>query len=343
MGRYTALLVASFLVMVTAITGTLYMSTAGSDRKADKKTLGEITVYTTLPAENVTYLAEEYEQQYHVQVNFVPLSKEDLQKQIQNTGRGDLVLTDSQSLRHAAADGWLVPYSSEKGDAVSNTFKDENGYWIGTWYDPVVFCVNRDYMQRQERLPLGWQDLAEARNVRIGITDFLAADSAANLYFFLVAQFGDNQALAMLQQLHPKVVQYAKYLSTPVRMAGMGEVDVTVAVQSEVLRYVHNGYPLKIIQPEEGTAYTLLGTGLLLNAPHREQAQEFADWLLSDEAMLVLQSHEFYFVPSNPATLAYKQLAVRNPVLFDNVPDFSPEMRQALLDRWVKEVRINAD
>ena len=147
--------------------------------------------------------------------------------------------------------------------------------------------------------------------------------------------------MAMLQQIHPHVVQYAKYLSTPVRMAGMGEVDIAVAVQSEILRYIEDGYPLKIIQPVEGTAYMLTGTGILLDAPHGEQAKKFADWLLTDEAMLVLQTNKFYFIPCNPTTLAYKQLAVRNPSLFNQLADFSREKRQELLDKWVKQVRIN--
>ena len=339
MGRYTVLLITSFVIMLGVITGTMYISGSGSHQESSGSLLGEITVYTTLPAENVSYLAESYEKSTHVKVNFIPMSEDELEKQIEQ-GKGDMVLADSRVLRRAAGAGWLVPYASLHGDSVSNSLKDENNYWTGTWYDPVVFCINRDYMQRTERLPLGWQDLASKQEMRVGITDFLAADSAANLYFFLIAQFGQEKAIEMLRQLHPHVVQYAKYLSTPVRMAGMGEVDVAVAVQSEALRYIEDGYPLKIIQPEEGTAYTLLGTGILLNAPQAELAKKFADWLLTDEAMLVLQSNKFYFVPCNPDTLAYKRLAVRNPRLFDQQADYPPAKKQELLDIWVKQVRI---
>ena len=334
------MLITSFVIMLGVITGTMYISGTGS-HKENNSLLGEITVYTTLPTENVSYLAEAYEKSYHVKVNFMPMSEDDIVKQMQKPGRGDMVLTDSRILRRATGEGWLVPYGSLHGDSVSNKLKDTNDYWTGTWYDPVVFCINKDYMQRTANFPLGWQDLAEQPDIRIGITDFLAAESAANLYFFLTAQFGEEKTLAMLQQIHPHVVQYAKYLSTPVRMAGMGEVDIAVAVQSEILRYIEDGYPLKIIQPVEGTAYMLTGTGILLDAPHGEQAKKFADWLLTDEAMLVLQSNKFYFIPCNPTTLAYKQLAVRNPSLFNQLADFPKEKRQELLDKWVKQVRIN--
>lgn len=341
MRRYTVLLLLSFFTLLTVVTGTLYISGTGSQQTGKGKLLGEITVYTTLPAENVSYLAEEYEKTYKVGVNFVPLSEGDLEERITHPGKGDMVLTDSRILRRAAGNGWLVPYTSEYGDAVSEDLKSPGGYWIGTWYDPVVFAFNRDYMQRTSGFPLGWYDLAGAKNLRIGLTDFLAADGAANMYFFLVAQYGEAEALAIMQAIHPKVAQYSKYLSTPVRMAGMGEVEVSVAVQSEALRYISEGYPLKIVQPEEGTAYTLIGTGILLDAPHGDQARQFADWLLTDEAMLVLQSNKFYFVPANPASMAYKKLALSNPVLFPQLADFPREQKKALLDHWVKQVRIS--
>ena len=95
----------------------------------------------------------------------------------------------------------------------------------------------------------------------------------------------------------------------------------------------------RILRPRQA----LIGTGILLHAPHGEQARKFADWLLTDEALLVLQSNKFYFVPANPATLAYKRLAVRNPVLFNQLADFPKEKRQELLDRWVKQVRLASD
>ena len=138
--------------------------------------------------------------------------------------------------------------------------------------------------------------------------------------------------------MHPKVVQYVKFLSTSARMAGMGEVDAAVAVQSETLRYMNDGYSLHIVYPVDGTAYMLTGVGLLREG--RPDAEAFIDWLLSDEAQLVLQREGVFFVPANPGTLAYKQLAGKDLVLFGAEPGFTAEQRQALLDRWLKDVRF---
>ena len=178
------------------------------------------------------------------------------------------------------------------------------------------------------------------QGMRVGITDFFAADASANLFFSMMSQFGDAATYDILRGIQPKVVQYSKYLSTPVRMAGMGEVDISIAVQSEVMRYIHQGYPLQIIYPEDGTAYTLTGVGLAEGAKNEEQAKAFAEWLLGDEAQLALQSREFFFVPLNPVTIAYKSFPGKDVVLFSRPQDFSPSQRHDLLDRWVKEVRL---
>ena len=70
----------------------------------------------------------------------------------------------------------------------------------------------------------------------------------------------------------------------------MGEVDLSVAVESETLRYLQNGYPLKIIYPADGTSWLLTGFGITTkDAEKNLVAAKFADWLLSDEAQLYLQ------------------------------------------------------
>ena len=345
MRRYTSLLLTAFTLLLFVLAGSFYLS-GYADRTNDRQVRQGITVYTTLPAEHAALLAEEYEKANQIRVNFVPLEqKEILQRLAEQAaapgkGQADLVLANREVLEQAAQQDILQAYVSEPSDSVPDELKNENGYWTGVWYDPYVFCVNRDYLRTLPRVPRTWEELSELGHVRIGITDFLAAKAPADLFMTLNAQYGEDAVFHMLQLLHPKVVQYSKYLSTPVRMAGMGEVDISVAVQSETLRYINDGYPLKIIYPEDGTAYTLTGTAVPKNPVHAAEAKAFADWLLGDEAQLVLQRNAFFFVPANPATLADKMLAGKNIHLF-GIPAPLPEaQRRALLDKWVKTVRL---
>ena len=347
MRRYTIFILTAFMLVLAAVAG----MTLPVD--ADKKTSGvpmqELTAYTTLPAETAAILSEVYERENNVRVNFVPMNPKEILQEIKNDAVSDptvvrtvdIVIADSKILREAADLNLLTPYTSEANDAVKRRFKDEFDRWTGIWYDPIIFCANRDFLRTTVNLPDTWEKLSKAGKIRVGITDFLAADASANLMFGMIANFGDVKTYEILSNLHPKVVQYAKFLSNPVRQAGMGEVDISVAVESETLRYLQNGYPLKIIYPADGTSYLLTGFAITTtDAIKNPAAAKFADWLLSDEAQLYLQTNGFYFIPTNPQTLAYKSFAGKNLLLFDNNQNFSEQQQREFLDFWVKNVRL---
>ena len=346
MRRYTALLLTAFTLLLLVAAGSSYL--AGADHTHESAPMQELLAYTTLPAEHAAVLSEEYEQLSRVRVNFVPLSKQEmlnrLREEISTSSphHAELLVADREILQEAAAGGLLQPYISERNDAVKPGFKEEDGLWTGVWYDPVVFCVNRDYLKTNPHVPSSWSELAEDTKARIGLTDFLAADAAANLMFQMIGQYGDAAAYQILRGLHPEVVQYTKYLSNPVRQAGMGEVDISIAVESEGIRYLNEGYPIQIVYPADGTAWMLTGTGIPKDVEGigKSAAETFSDWLLSDEAQIALQSHGFYFLTTNPDTLAYKSFAGKNIVLFQQLIPFTPEQKHDFLDRWVKYVRL---
>ena len=339
MRRYTISLLIGFMLILAAVAG------AAFPVDADKKIFGvpqnELLAYTTLPAETVSILSETYEREKNVRVNFVPLSANELIQNLREKSTADLILTDSQTLNAAADLNLLTPHFSETNDAVKTNFKDEYDRWIGVWYDPIIFCINRDYLRKINVVPSTWEELAADKKARIGITDFLAADASSNLMFQMIGNFGDAKTYEILSGIHPRVVQYAKYLSNPVRQAGMGEADIAIAVESETLRYIQNHYPLKIIYPEDGTACIITGVGISTTDKKKNPvAAKFADWLLSDDAQISLQKNGFYFLSTNPQSLAYKTFAGKNLVLFKNNPQFTEQQRHNFLDFWVKNVRF---
>ncbi len=347
MRRYTVFILTAVMLAAAAVAG--FMLPVDADKKSAGVPTAELTAYTTLPAETAAVLSEIYERENHVRINFVPMSSQEILQNIRDDAVSDptvvrtvdIVVADSKVLRAAADLNLFTPYTSETNDAVKEVFKDAQDRWTGVWYDPIVFCANRDYMRTTVNLPDTWDKLAKAGNIRVGITDFLAADASANLMFQMIANFGDAKTYEILSGIHPKVVQYTKFLSNPVRQAGMGEVDISVAVESETLRYLQNGYPLKIIYPADGTSWLLTGVAITTtDAAKNPVAAKFADWLLSDEAQLYLQTNGFYFLPTNPQTLAYKSFAGKNLALFDNRQRFSLDQRQAFLNRWVNDVRL---
>ena len=104
------------------------------------------------------------------------------------------------------------------------------------------------------------------------------------------------------------------------------------------------GYPIRVVYPADGTAYLLTGAGILAQCSEadRQAAGRLIDWLLSDEAQLALASQGFYFLTTNPATLAYQSFPGKNIVLFRQFPRFTETEKHAFLDRWVKYIRFSS-
>ncbi|HEY3425173.1 MAG TPA: extracellular solute-binding protein [Negativicutes bacterium] len=349
MRRYLPLLLIAFFVLIIALTGSTYL--AGYAGEQNPETIKNITVYTTLPLEQVTVLAQEYEKSQKLRVNIVPLSEQDLMIHMKTqtaTPHADVLLANRNVLEQAKQAHLLVPYTSEQTDIILERFKDKNNYWIGIWYDPIVFAVNQDYLKKFPQSVNKWSDLSQDNSrLRIGITDFWAAEASANLLYTLISTNGEAQTFAYLKKIHPQIVQYAKFLATPVRMAGMGDVDVAIAVQSETLRYVQDNFPLKVVYPEEGTAFLLTGVGLVNEAPHDADAKQFIDWLTQDKAQEILRNNKFYFSPTNSERNIYnsekniyKEDAAKNIKLLESKDDFTDEQKHQLLDKWVQTVRL---
>lgn len=334
-------LAAAFILLAIGILLLPVMSRLYADRQQGAKHVGKLTVLTTLPVQVAAPLAEEYGRITGVMPEFVPLTGQELMKRVQQKA-GDVVLADGETLRKIAADGGFVPYVSEASDQVSEFFHGPNDAYVGVWYDPMVIAVNSDYCKTLSRLPLTWGELETLpANVRLAMTDFPAASASAELFVRLSKVYGEDQTLSFFNRLHPRITQYSKYLSTPARMAGMGEADVVIVSGSEAVRYIEQGYPLRLIWPEDGTSYVLTGVGITEAGRDSAIAHAFADWLLTDEAMLAMRSHDLFYMPTNPTAIATKAFVGKGHVLFDQ-PETPPDdaERQRILDRWVKEVRM---
>ncbi|MDO4203896.1 MAG: extracellular solute-binding protein [Selenomonadaceae bacterium] len=328
-------------VLVTALLLLPFMSSLYADRQQGANHVGKLTVLTTLPVEAVAPLAAEYGRITGVIPEFVPLDGPELQRRVRSR-QGELVLADGETLRKIAVDGGFIPYVSEASDQVSESFHGPNDAYVGVWYDPMVLAVNSDYCKTLESLPLTWRELeALPPKARLAMTDFPAASASAELFVCLSRVYGENDTLDFFRRLHPRITQYAKYLSTPARMAGMGEADVVIVSGSEAVRYIEQGYPLRLIWPEDGTSFVMTGVGITETGRESSIAAAFADWLLTDEAMLVMRSHDLFYMPTNPTAIATKAFIGKGHVLFEQ-PEAPMETaeRQRLLSRWVKEVRM---
>ncbi|MBP1764067.1 MAG: hypothetical protein H6Q65_1125 [Firmicutes bacterium] len=344
MRRYAPLFLISCFILFTTVLGLTYLS-GHADKKIPENG-NSITVYTTLPAEQVSLLAQDFERDYKIHVNIVLLSGQDLIARLaaeKDMPQADVVLADQAVLVQLKQLNLLEPCFSEQIDLVSEQFVDADNYWTGVWYDPVIFAANQDFIRTNIVDLRTWNDLIakeDGPKIRLGITDFMTADASATVLHMMAALKGETETLAFFKKIHPQIVQYAKFLTTPIRMVGFGECDVAIAVQSETIRYINDGFPIKILYPEDGTAFYLTGAALVKKATRQTDSIMLVDWLLQDNAQWTMQKNKYFFVPVNPESRMIKNLAMKNLELWESVPNSSAKEKQKLMDTWVQTIRL---
>ncbi len=185
-----------------------------------------------------------------------------------------------------AQEGLLAPYDSPSAAAIPPAFRDAERRWTGFAARARIFIVNTDLLDPAELSSM--QDLLDPRFAgRVGMARPLTGTTlthAAALFDVL----GEEQALAYLREVK--------------RLNGEGKLDLLTG-NGHVMRKVREGAlafgwtdtddfnvarlenaPVAAVYPDQAGVGTLLipnTVAILADAPHRQAAERFVDWLLA--------------------------------------------------------------
>lgn len=326
------------LLMIILITFSTFIKLS----KKNNVVMGSQIVYSYLP-QNISQLIEiKYNEEHKEKIKVVSLSEEDYNLRIQNKEKfppNSIILASKNKLEGLKKEGLINKKLNHYSESIMEEFKDPQDFWLGIWYDPVVFCYNKDYVKKNWDILYNWEDFTKNKKLKIATMDILNTYAGENLLVSMAEDFGVDKTIAIMKNLDNNMERYSKYLSTPVRMAGMNEVDMAIAMQSDCLKYINNKYPLVLIYPQEKTAYLLTGVGVY--GEITKEGDTFLWWLLNDDLQLILQNNELYFMPTNLDILAQKKYSDDRINFFKEKNKLDDTHKKMLIDTWVKEIRLS--
>lgn len=337
----------SFIILLLYVAAILYASVelvkVRMEEKATPPILGTITLYTDIPTNMSTLLAEEYERESHIRVLVMPLTEQqmgDYLKKDAPLNEGDIVITSRDHLIAGAENGSFISHVTEEGDMRIYPFRDPDFYWVGTWLNPIVFVEQNNFIQRNGKPILSWEELGTTQNYRLVAPDMAATKTASNILFSFVEMYGEEGAMQRFLTWKPHILQYAKFMSTAVRLAMIGEADIGIGNYSEVKSFESLHPSVKIIFPAEGTPYYLTGVAILKQPFVSDFTFDFYRWLLSKKATEVLEKNQFYLVPTNPESPMLRDGANQGLALFPTVGKTTEEGANYLIKQWISKVRF---
>jgi putative spermidine/putrescine transport system substrate-binding protein len=219
--------------------------------------------------------------------------------------------------------------------------KTAEGYGAIAAVSPIGIGYRTDMVKTP---PKAWKDIWSNPEFKgkVGLYNF--ANSAGKMELLLASKiFGKDQydvdaGFAALAKLG-KVIQVDFNLSTAL---SAGEIVVAPFDFAEIARLKGQGLPVDYVIPEEGMIMFDQTLNILANAPEKELAYQYANFILSPEIQDLMMK-EFFISPTNQKVVVPAELKKAVPISGADMAkiltwdwDFVNKNQGELAERWAK-------
>jgi ABC-type Fe3+ transport system substrate-binding protein len=277
-------------------------SYTGADREqrlaAAAKKEGEVVMYTSAQADDMSVLAKAFEQKYAVKLTMWRSGSENVLQRAITEARGgrfavDVVETNGPELEMLHREGLEQAVKSPHLADIIAAAKQPHGEWVGTRLNVYALAYNTRAVKKDE-LPKRYDELADPRwKGRLGIeqddSEWLAG---------LAAQFGEAHILQVFRNVVQKNgISVRKGHTLLTQLVASGEVPLALTVYNYKAEQLKNkGAPIDWFVIGKAVARPN-GIAVMKRAPHPNAAVLWYDFELSEEAQRILAKRDF--VPTN--------------------------------------------
>jgi iron(III) transport system substrate-binding protein len=242
----------------------------------------------------------------------------------------------------AADDGLLASYEPSWASHVGEGDHDAAHRWYGIYRSPLVIMYNSTGYTAEE-IPQTWDALLDEQwHGRITIrSPLLSGTMRTFIGAMILRQGNEDAAMAWFKELHASTESYVPSPQDLYDHVRLNPELISVWLMPDVLsEQIIHGYPLDYVVPHE-TPVLVEGIAIVENAPHRQWAEAFYEFVTSKES-LAHQSHAFFKAPlrtdMDSATLPERIRSQTINAMEIDWTDFSKK-EQAWAARWEKEVK----
>lgn len=320
---------------------------SGSSESKEGNSSESLTMYIGVVEEQALKIAQEFEKDTGIKVDFVRMSGGEILSRIRaekdNPKASIWYGGPADSFVAAKEEELLQPYISPNSEDIDDQLKDEDGYWTGIYNEVLGFILDdRFFDERGIDKPNTWEDLLnEEYNSQIAVANPGASGTAFLLLSGMVQELGEEEGLQYMEDLDNNVKQYTKSGSAPAKSAGLGEAAIGITFIHNGLRHMEEGFDnISVVAPEDGTWSSTAAVGIIEGAPELDAAKEFVDWALTKEAQEIGQQFDSYQFPSNPdANIPEQAKPYEDVNILDYDLDWSGENRAGLVEKWDSTIK----
>ena len=258
-----------------------------------------LNLYSSRHYQTDEALYANFTRQTGIKVNRIEAGDDALIERVRNEGERSpadvLVTVDAGRLWQAEQLGFFQPVKSATLDArIPANYREPNGQWFGFSLRARVIAYNKSKVKAAE-LP-NYESLAEPK-----WKGRVCMRSSTNIYNLslmgaMIDHLGEAKAEQWARGVKTNLARDPKGGDTDqLKSVAAGECDVTISNQYYYARLLRSlkaderevGEKIGMVFPNQsswGTHVNISGAGVMRNAPNREAAVKFLEYLASDEA-----------------------------------------------------------
>jgi iron(III) transport system substrate-binding protein len=302
------------------VSGLLGAALAASPLHAQEQVLN---IYSSRHYQTDEALYGNFTKKTGIKINRIEASEDALIERIRNEGAkspADVLITvDAGRLWRAEQLGFFQPVKSALLDArIPASFREPGGLWFGFSLRARVIAYDKTAVKPGELTT--YEQLADPR-----WKGKICSRSGSHVYNLslmgaMIEHLGEAKAEEWARGVRANLARDPKGGDTDqIKAVAAGECQLAIANTYYWARLARSAKPdekavaerVGIIFPNQatwGTHVNISGAGVLKNAPHRENAVKFLEYLASDEA-------QRYFADGNNEWPAVASVQVANPAL----------------------------
>src|SRR5262245_8150341 len=303
----------------SAVAAILLMAVGGASAQDNKV----LNLYSSRHYQTDDALYSNFTKATGIKINRIEAGEDPLIERIRNEGERSpadvLVTVDAGRLWRAEQLGFFQPVKSATLDArIPASYREPNGLWYGFSLRARVIAYNKAAVKPAEVAT--YESLADAK-----WKGRICMRSSTNIYNLslmgaMIDHLGEAKAAQWAQGVKDNLAREPKGGdSDQLKSVAAGECDVTISNQYYYARLLRSTKPdereagerVGIVFPNQaswGAHVNISGAGVMKNAPNREAAVRFLEYLASDEA-------QRYFAEGNNEWPVVASVKTDNPVL----------------------------
>ncbi len=296
-----------------------------SEAPASTELEDKVVVYSTHGEDMLEMVANEFEKETGVKVEFINLKGE-----LADRVRAEKANPQSDVMFGAASSVFIElknedlfdEYEPSWAGDIKPIFKDSEGYWFGTIQTPVMMFYNSDVIA-PENAPKDWADLAKPEYKDQLVFRNALSSSARATFSALIQQYEKKGELdkgwEFMKAMDANTKQYYGSGSLQFQAIGRKEAGISFATLSSIIdNKVENNIPLEIVDAQSGSPVITDCIGLIKGAKHPNAAKAFIDFA-GGVKIQSMYANEFNRMPTHPEAIK-------------NAPEWMGEMDFKVMD-----------